>query len=314
MADFVEKHFTSRDGLGLYYRDYPGPPDAPLTLLCIPGLTRNSRDFEDVAAHYARFYRILCVDLRGRGKSEYAKDPMTYQPPQYVDDVGRLFKAAGVREAVFVGTSLGGLVSMMCANVMRHRVKAVVLNDIGPHIEASGLERIRGYVGNTGGFPTWEDAAEAVRRNNAGVFPRWLPSDWMTLARRTCAVRPDGTIAFDYDPAIAAPFNTAGPTAQVDLWPLFEGLQGLPVLAVRGALSDILSAEGLARMKQRLADLRVAEVADVGHAPFLMEPEARTAMEAFFAGLPPSGGWIYRARQRFASLRQLFRIMKHYKR
>jgi pimeloyl-ACP methyl ester carboxylesterase len=283
MSRFEGRTYLSGDGLRLYYRDYPGPPDAPLTVLCLPGLTRNSRDFEAVAAHFAASYRVLCADLRGRGRSEHAPDPATYQPGQYAADVGRLLDAAGVAAAAFVGTSLGGLVSMLCANLMRPRVKAVVLNDVGPELEPDGIARVRSYVGKGGSYADWPAAAAAVKALNAHVYPSWTEADWIVMAQRLCAVAPDGTIRPDYDPRIAVPFNAEGPAPNVDLWQVFANLKGLPVLALRGALSDILSAATLAKMKTTLADMTAVEVPGVGHAPYLMEPAARAALEKFLA-------------------------------
>ncbi|MBL8643972.1 MAG: alpha/beta hydrolase [Rhodospirillaceae bacterium] len=317
MSTFTERTYTSKDGLKLYYRDYAGPDGAPFTVLCLPGLTRNSRDFEDVAAHLSAHYRVLCADFRGRGKSEYAKDPMTYVPPKYAEDMGRLLDAAGVDEAVFIGTSLGGLVSMISANVMRHRVKAIVMNDVGPDIDPEGIARIRTYLGKPASHTTWEDAARAMMVLNGRIYPDWVFSDWMTMARRAWAQQPDGTIKPDYDPNIAVPFNTQGPVA-VDLWPMFRGLNGIPLLVVRGGTSDILSAASLANMHAAVPAMRSVEVPGIGHAPFLMEPAAREAIAAFLNDQPATprglvGRIITRIRKRAASVLHLARILKAYR-
>lgn len=314
MSDFTERTYAAKDGLTLYYRDYPGPPGAAQTLLCLPGLTRNSRDFEDFAAHWSARYRVLCADLRGRGKSAYARDPMAYQPQVYVQDVARLLADAKADEAVFVGTSLGGLVSMMCANLIRHRVKAVILNDVGPALEPAGLARVQQYVGRQGTVRDWAAAAAAVAALNRHVYPSWTDADWRRMARRLFAEQPDGTIRPDYDPAIAVPFNARGPSAGVDLWPVFRGLDGLPVLALRGALSDILSAEGLRRMREALPALQAVEVPDVGHAPYLREPAAEAAITAFLEALPRRTGALKRLGKRAATLYHVGRLMRAYRR
>ncbi|MCB2107891.1 MAG: alpha/beta hydrolase [Rhodobacteraceae bacterium] len=285
MTAFTGKTFQSKDGLRLYYRDYSGPSAASPVVLCLPGLTRNGRDFEDVADHLSQKYRVLCADLRGRGRSAYADDPMTYQPPTYVEDVVRLLDAAGIDKAVFIGTSLGGLVSMFTATLHRDRVRAIVLNDVGPEIEPAGLDRIRGYVGKQSGYADWAAATASVKTLNAHVYPKWSDAEWELMTRRLCAPRDDGKIYTDYDARIAMPFNQEGPVAHVDLWPMFAGLKGIPLLALRGALSDIISQKTLDKMAATLPDMNTVLVPDVGHAPYLMEPDARAAIDAFLAKL-----------------------------
>jgi pimeloyl-ACP methyl ester carboxylesterase len=318
MSTFTEKYYASKDGLQLYYRDYVGPTDAPFTVLCLPGLTRNSRDFEDVAAHLSQKYRVLCADFRGRGKSEYAKDPMTYMPPKYAEDMGELLKHAGVSEAVFIGTSLGGLVSMIAGNIMRHCVKAIVMNDVGPDIDPKGIDRIKGYLGKPVSFPTWEEAATTMQGLNQAIYPDWVFSDWMTMARRAWAQQPDGSIRPDYDPNIAVPFNTQGPTALVDLWPMFRGLNGIPLLVVRGGTSDILSAESVRKMKAAVPALQSVEVPGIGHAPFLMEPIARDTIANFLQAVPPTPRTVLvrtvrKLSRRIGSFFHLLGILRQYR-
>lgn len=289
MADYAERTYRSEDGLRLYYRDYAGPSRAGLTVLCLPGLTRNSRDFEDVAAWLAARARVLCADLRGRGRSEYAHDPMTYVPAVYVRDVARLLDDAGADRAVFLGTSLGGMVTMIAANVMGERVAGAILNDIGPQVDPAGLARVRGYVGRADAARRWEEAAAQVKAVHAAAYPDWTERDWMTMARRLYAERPDGTIRPDYDPAISVPFRHA-PTGDADLWSMFAGMRGIPVLVLRGERSDILAPQTLARMRDVHPELEHAIVPRVGHTPWLREPEAITAIERFLARLAERGG------------------------
>lgn len=283
-AAYSMGEWTSSDGLTLRYRDHAGGVEHP-PLLCIPGLTRNCRDFEPVADDFAGERRVICVDLRGRGASDYAKDSASYQPLQYTADVLALLDHLGLRRVVAFGTSLGGIVIMLLAMQAPERLAGVVLNDVGPEIEAAGLARIRGYVGQGRSFPTWMHAARGLREQAGAAHPDFGISDWLRLAKRLMAVGPGGRIAFDYDMRIAEPFQTAEGTAPVDMWPAFRALAGRPVLAIRGELSDILSAATLERMAAEVAGLETCTVPRTGHAPTLDEPEAQAALRRFLAGV-----------------------------
>ncbi|RJY08023.1 alpha/beta fold hydrolase [Aurantiacibacter aquimixticola] len=268
--------WQSGDGLTLHFRDYPGRDDRPL-ILCIPGLTRNVRDFEPVAEAFAGEWRIICVDLRGRGKSDYAKDAASYTPAQYVQDIAALFEQEKLERVVAVGTSLGGIVSMLWAAQTPERFAGVVLNDIGPTIEEEGLARIRDYVGQGRSFPTWMHAARALRETNLLAYPDYATQDWLRLAKRLMVVGGSGRITFDYDMRIAEPFSDP-PAEPFDMWPVYAKLDDTPVLALRGELSDILSHETLARMERELPNVDAVTVPRVGHAPTLEEPEAQAAI------------------------------------
>lgn len=309
MTDYAEKTFRSKDGLELYYRDYAGPTEARHTLLCLPGLTRNSRDFEDLAAYLSQKDRVLCIDFRGRGKSAYAADPMTYQPPTYVQDVNELLKIENVTEAVFIGTSLGGLVSMLAANVIRHRVKAIVLNDVGPDIDPEGLDRIKTYLGKVTVLDSWEDVVAGIKFLNGHVYPDWADDQWLSMARKLCVEDAGGKIRADYDTNIAVPFDNVAPVATRDLWPFFAALKGFPVLAIRGETSDILSNDTFNKMKHVYPDLRQAVVPRIGHAPYLMEPEALSAIESLLDGLRADRGPLKGVMRRFASAYYLMRAI-----
>src|SRR6188768_421734 len=269
-AAYSEGEWTSADGLTLRYRDYPGRADRP-PLLCIPGLTRNCRDFEPVAERFAGEWRVIAIDLRGRGQSDYARNPASYMPLQYVADVAALLDQAGLERVVAIGTSLGGIVIMLLAMTAPERIAAAVLNDIGPEVEAAGLARIREYVGQGRSYPTWMHAARGLKEQGGVAYPDFAVSDWLRLAKRLMVVGPGGRITFDYDMKIAEPFSRPASTAPVDMWPAFRALAGRPVLAVRGALSDILSAATLDRMARELEGLETVTVARVGHAPTLEE-------------------------------------------
>ena len=275
--------WTSADGLTLRYRDYAGRVDRP-PVLCIPGLTRNCRDFEPVAEAIAGEWRVICADLRGRGQSDYARDSASYQPLQYAADITALLDHLALPRAVMLGTSLGGIVIMLLALTAPERIAGAMLNDVGPEIEPAGLARIREYVGQGRSFPTWMHAARGLKDQAGIAYPDFELSDWLRLAKRLMAVGPGGRIAFDYDMKIAEPFQTAQGTAPAaDMWPAFRALAGRPLLAVRGELSDILSAATLERMKREAPELEAVTIERIGHSPTLEEPAAQRALARLLA-------------------------------
>lgn len=282
MADFEDRSWSGRDGLHLHYRDYPGDAGRP-PIICLSGLTRNARDFEDLATRLAGTWRVLCIDLRGRGDSDYAREAMSYNPLQYIEDIEALLEDQGIARFVAIGTSLGGLLTMMLAAGNPARIAAAVLNDIGPELDAGGLNRIREYVGQGRSFETWMHAARALHESQGDIYPDFGITDWLRMAKRTMALGSGGRIAFDYDMKIAEPLDTADDGPSPDLWPVFDALRACPVLLLRGAHSDILSAETAARMVARHPDLDFTNIARVGHAPTLDEPEAVAAIERLLA-------------------------------
>lgn len=279
---FADRFWTSRDGLKLHFRDYPGRADRP-PVLCLPGLTRNARDFSHVAERLSDDWRVICPDLRGRGDSAYAKDSATYNPLQYVEDIALLLEQEGITRCVAFGTSLGGLITMIMALSAPDRFAGVLLNDVGPELSADGLERIRGYVGQGRSFPTWMHAARALEEGQRAIYPDFDLPDWLDVAKRCMVVGGNGRIVFDYDMKIAEPFSKPGGEAGVDLWPAFAALAGRPVLALRGALSDILSAATLKKMAAKLPDCEAVSIPRVGHAPMLNEPKAVAAIDRLLA-------------------------------
>lgn len=272
MATWTDRYWTSKDGLRLHYRDHDGPSDRP-PIVCLPGLTRNARDFEPVADRYAGTWRVLSLDFRGRGLSEYDPNPENYAPPIYAADVLALFDQLGIDRAVLLGTSLGGLVTMILGTSAHDRIAGAMLNDIGPEIDQAGIERIRGFVGRATEFTSWEDLASALAARNADVYPEYSPEQWQVFARKISTER-DGRIMFDYDMAISNNFNRApnGPAASV--WPLYQGMAGIPLLILRGELSDLLDPEVARKMAESLPEAELVVVPDVGHAPALDEPES----------------------------------------
>lgn len=213
-------------------------------------------------------------------------DPMAerYVPPTYAHDTIALLDHVGVAEAIFVGTSLGGIVAMLVAVLDEDRIAAAILNDVGPELAEAGLEHIRNYVGTEPSFASWEEAAAAVRANQRGLPADWGADDWVALARRLCSERGDGSIHFDYDPAIAVPFRGSA-TGTVDMWPLFDALARKPVLAVRGEHSALFTAEALERLGEHSERVKTVTVPGVGHPPELTEPEAVEAIDEFLARL-----------------------------
>ncbi len=285
MVAFQDRWSTTEDGLNLYARDYPND-SAPFTVLCLHGLTRNSADFEDLAQVLSRRYRVLVMDQRGRGRSDNDPTPANYHLGTYVADTLAMLDALEVSDAALIGTSMGGLMSMVMGSTAPQRFRGMVLNDIGPVVEAAGLERIRGYVGRGGSVTDWDEAVAQVRANSAAAFPNLTDTEWLDFARRLYRERAPGRLEPAYDPAIAEPIN-ADTTAAVpgDLWELFDTLADMPMLVLRGELSDILSAETVADMARRKPGLQYVEIPDRGHAPLLSEAPAVRAIESFLGEL-----------------------------
>jgi pimeloyl-ACP methyl ester carboxylesterase len=281
-ARYEDRYFTVPDGLRLHYRDYPGSADRP-PLLCLPGLTRNSRDFAALAERYSPQFRVLALEFRGRADSDHDPQPMRYNPLTYAGDVIELLGQLEIPQAIFIGTSLGGLVTMTVAATAPQRIAASILNDIGPELTNAGIDRIRSYVGKDVRFKSWEEAADRIANNVGRVPASYGQADWVRMARRVCREE-DGEIRFDYDMAIVVPFEAA-PAPTVDMWPLFAALAQKPLLVVRGELSDLLSADAAAKMQAAAPQAQFAIVPRVGHAPELDEPEAVAAIDAFLEGL-----------------------------
>ena len=278
-SEYDPRYFESDDGLVLFYRDYA--PDRPGTpVLCLPGLTRNSRDFEDLAPHLCVTRRVLAPDLRGRGLSAHDPDWRHYHPATYVSDVFTLLDHAGIGRVIVVGTSLGGIVAMRMAVRAPARLAGIVLNDIGPEIAPAGLARISAYTGRLPPVRSWEEAVAQTREIYGDWWPGLADERWRRMARRAYREGEDGVPRLDIDPAIGAALREAGPQSG-DPWAVFDALRDLPTLVLRGACSDVLSEETLAEMRKRKPDLIAVTVADRGHVPLLDEPEALDAIDQF---------------------------------
>ncbi|WP_313003441.1 alpha/beta fold hydrolase [Brevundimonas sp.] len=286
---YAARRWTSPDGLSLYARDY-APADGParLPVIAIHGLTRNSADFEVIAALIAQSgRRVLAVDVRGRGLSDRAPDPMTYTPDVYARDVVALMDQLGIEKAVFLGTSMGGLITMALTAIKPKAIAAAILNDVGPELAPEGLARIAAYTGQPVAIETWADAAAYARRINETALPHYTDADWAAFARRTFREGTEGAPVLDYDPDISAPIKAAGARALIpNLWPFFRALaRKKPTLLLRGATSDLLSPAIVAKMRKAAPALAYAEVPAIGHAPMLDEAEARAAIFEFLAGV-----------------------------
>ncbi|HEV2285539.1 MAG TPA: alpha/beta hydrolase [Steroidobacteraceae bacterium] len=282
-----EYWFESHDGLRLFGRVYPGPTPAAPVVLCLHGLMRNSRDFEDLAPHLSSRYRVIVPDVRGRGFSARDPKPENYQVPVYIKDLEPLFNGLGVERAAIVGTSMGGLIAMVLAALQPARVARIVLNDVGPEIDPVGLERIRGYAGKGPAVQTWAGAVAQMQSMFASAWPGIDPGRWEALARRSYRASTAGVVEADADPRIGDVIRSAPPTA-TDLWPLWRSLAKVPVLALRGALSDVLSVTTLERMQREKPDLQAVTIPGRGHAPLLDEAESLAAIDAFLAAGGPT--------------------------
>ena len=279
---YADRIWTSGDGLKLHFRDYPGRTDRP-PLLCLPGLTRNARDFAQLAERLAGEWRLLCPDLRGRGDSAYAKDPASYNPVQYADDLELLLADQAIDRFVAIGTSLGGILTMLLAARAPDRIAGALLNDVGPELAPTGLARIRDYLGQARSYPTWMHAARAVEETQALAFPDYQASDWLAMAKRVMVLGGNGRIVFDYDMKIADAFGAPRSETSPDLWPALLALHGKPVTLLRGELSDLLTEEAQQQMAQRLPGADAVTVARVGHAPMLDEPASVAALDRLLA-------------------------------
>ncbi|PZO50424.1 MAG: alpha/beta hydrolase [Alphaproteobacteria bacterium] len=288
IGGFEERIVATVDGLTLYARDYaPLLPETGLPVICLHGLTRNARDFEVIAPRIAALgRRVIAADMRGRGKSANDPDPAHYVPAVYAQDVLKLMDTLEIPRAVFVGTSMGGLITMVLATIAPDRIAASILNDVGPRLSTTGLGRIASYVGRAQPVESWMAAAESVRAINGSAYPERADDDafWMAFARRTFRERDDGKLEADYDPHIALAFaDFDEDAAPPDLTPLFQVLAAKPMLALRGGISDILTADALTYMRSVKSDLDSVTIENVGHAPALDEPEAWDAILDFLA-------------------------------
>jgi pimeloyl-ACP methyl ester carboxylesterase len=277
------RYYQSSDGLRLFYHDFasdrPGTP-----VICLPGLTRNSRDFDELAAHLSATRRVLTPDLRGRGFSDHDPEWRNYHPGTYVKDVWTLLDLLEIDAVIVIGTSLGGLIAMAMALQDASRLTGVVMNDIGPEVAAEGLQRIQAYTGKLPPVANWDEARAQTRE----IYGPWLPglsdAEWDRMTWRAYRAGADGVPVQDIDRNIGRAVREVGPQAG-DPWVLFDALRDTPTLLLHGVMSDILTPAIIEKMRARKPDLQVVDVADRGHAPLLNERECIAAIDTFIREL-----------------------------
>ena len=281
MSGYSDGYWWSPDGLRLHYRDYGGGADGRPPLLCLPGLTRNARDFEPLAARLAGDWRLICPDMRGRAESAQAKDPMTYVPLTYLQDISRLLADLAITRFVAIGTSLGGIITMLIAATHREWLAGALLNDVGPTLDEAGLARIRSYVGVSQSHASWVHAARALAEGNGDVYPAYDLEQWLVMAKRLYRLNSAGRIVLDYDMRVAEPIRAMGAAeAGVDMWPVMAAFRDIPTLILRGERSDLLNDATARRMATDIGDsAELATIGGVGHAPMLDEPHAIVAID-----------------------------------
>ena len=281
MRRFSDFYYQVPDGLTLYARDYPGPHDSAGCVLLMHGLTRNSRDFDVLADRLSVHFRVLVPEQRGRGRSEWDSQPERYGIPTYVKDMFELLQAVGEDHVAAVGTSMGGLMAMVMNETRPGVFTHVVLNDIGPELSKVGVDRISRYAGQGGIISTWQEAVAFNRAINAVAFPSLSDQQWEKFTRQLFGER-NGAPCLDYDPAISQAVRANdGSAVPPDLWPVYALLERQPLMLIRGAISDRLDSDIKDRMIQSVPDLLYLEVADVGHAPMLIDDPVTEALENF---------------------------------
>jgi len=280
-SGYRERWLTAQDGLKLYFRDYGDPLSATPPVLCLAGVTRNSKDFADLASRLAGRCRVLCPDYRGRGRSAYDRDWRHYNPATYVNDIRHLLVACGVHKAHVIGTSLGGILAMVMAVATPGAIASVVLNDIGPEVGGAGVGNIVAYMREDRSFSDLQSVADYIRKNFPDL-PARSPEDWLTIARNTYREVPGRGFVRDWDHAIVNQFSGAS-ARNVSMWPLFGALRRVPVLAVRGKRSTVLTAETFRRMAEFMPGIAQVVVEDCGHPTALNEANVLDAIDAHLA-------------------------------
>ena len=272
-ASFTERDVRCASATGLHRMAYNewGERDNPNVLVCVHGLTRNSRDFDDLARAMATDYRVICPDVVGRGRSAWLASPAGYGLPQYVADMVTLLARLDVESVHWFGTSMGGLIGMTIASLDDSPISRLVLNDVGPVITGESLKRIGEYVGRAPKFETFEDAEKYIRLVSA-PFGALSDAQWRHLTETSLRHADDGRLEMRYDPGIGEPFRQAAAYQDIDLWPIYDRVR-CPTLVVRGADSDLLRPETLVAMAERGPRPQTVEIANVGHAPMFMEAD-----------------------------------------
>jgi len=283
---YQEKYYYSHDGLKLYYRDYNAKQSHKTPLLCLHGLTRNSKDFHRLAVHFSKDRRVVSLDIRGRGKSEYDPNYVNYQIPTYVQDVLGFLAHENIPQVTAVGTSMGGLIAMAIGAINPNIFNGIILNDIGPEIDQKGIERISKLVSNTRILKDWAQTISGVSILNTALFPDYSNQEWERFVRNSFREQDDGTIVADYDQAIGrAMTESSNNGVPVDLWPMYRALHNIPILTLRGENSDILSSETLRKMAESHPKFTALTVPNRAHVPDLNEEISLQAISTFINSL-----------------------------
>jgi pimeloyl-ACP methyl ester carboxylesterase len=285
-AHRTDVSFSSSSGNLRLHAEVQGPENAPLTVLCLHGLTRNVADFAFLAAHLSVRYRVITADQRGRGKSQWDPRTVNYRPVTYVADMFALLDHLAIDRVVVIGTSMGGIMAIIMGATQPARLQGIVLNDIGPEVSVSGLWRLRNSLNDRIPATTWAEASLQAKRLNEIAFPDYGEADWDAFARRIYVEDPSGRPVAAFDPAILEGLNQTDLSAvPPNLWLQWQQLKSIPILAIRGALSDMISAEILASMAAQHPSLQAVTIANRGHAPMLDEPAAVAAINEFLQRL-----------------------------
>ncbi len=277
---FEECHVEAADGLRLYYRNYANvSPRSPV--ICLPGLTRNSRDFASLATRISTTRRVICPDLRGRGKSQYDPEWRNYHPGQYAADLWQLFDTLQLDEVVIIGTSLGGWMAMLLNHQQPGRIAGAVMNDIGPEADPDGIARVVATAGRLDVVGSLAEAIEQAKSVYSIVFPDWSEDQWQAYTETTYRQLDDGRFDLNFDRNIGHAAREGVSGLEIDPWKMFGDLANVPTLLIHGVMSDILTEPIIDRMRQHKPDLKIVPVRDRGHAPLLDEQEAVDAIATF---------------------------------
>jgi len=274
--------FQSRDGLNLFAKSC-GPVDADLTVLCLHGLTRNHKDFDPLLSKLSAHRRYISMDVRGRGKSDRDHNPSRYRPDVYAQDVIELLDQVQPKNLVLIGTSMGGIISLILSQILSSQLLGVILNDVGPKVEPIGLKRISEYVGDFVEHDSLEAAATAIQVSQHDVYPNFAFNDWLAFAKRTHVENANGKFVLDYDPEIVSVLKDVSPNLSVEMqmWAVYAATYKRPLLVIRGELSDLFSVDTAVKMVHRHGRAKIVSVPNVGHAPILDEPVCVKAIESF---------------------------------
>jgi pimeloyl-ACP methyl ester carboxylesterase len=291
--DYGSSFVSAQDGLRLHVYRYGRHSAAHLPVVCLPGLARTGADFEELARFLSNSpeqpRHVVALDSRGRGRSEHDRNPANYSFTVELNDLLAVLTALGIGPAVFVGTSRGGILTMLLAAIRPTAIAGAVLNDIGPAIEPAGLMRIKGYVGKLPQPKSFDEAADILRRLFAGHFPKLSPAEWLAFARRSFT-EADGRLVPSYDPQLGKTLegiNVEQPLPP--LWREFDALSRVPLMVIRGANSDVLSPATLKTMRERRRHMEILEVPDQGHAPLLTDSTTIQRIGAFIAHCEAAG-------------------------